>query len=178
MTWTTPGTAVPGQVLTSTYLNTQLRDNLNALRRPPMVKLGLDSSISPFTGNSIVSFSTADYDTDNMWDSGNPSRINFRTPGVYLIQIYLVFTATSAPTWISVETQVSSGLNVRRNIYWPYTLPQNSVSFVDRFTTNSHLRFLVGVSGGSGFAVLGSSVSDTGGANRTTYSATFLGDPT
>jgi hypothetical protein len=32
MTWTTPGTAVPGQVLTSTFWNAEVRDRFNTVR--------------------------------------------------------------------------------------------------------------------------------------------------
>lgn len=53
MTWTTPKTWVTGEVLTASDLNTQVRDNLDALKSPPTAQVLLDES-ADFTTTSTA----------------------------------------------------------------------------------------------------------------------------
>lgn len=93
MAWTTPETAVAGQVLTAAYLNTNVRDNTSFLFSPPMVKASrlTTQSIANVT-DTFATWTTQDIDTDNMF-APTSDTITINTTGVYLCQAQVVFAS-------------------------------------------------------------------------------------
>lgn len=106
MPWTTPETAVAGQVLTAAYLNTNLVANTNFLFSPPMVKC-IRSTTAAYTNATALAWPDADeYDTDSMHDTvTNNTRITIKTAGVYVITtgFFITFggTLTFATPWFT-----------------------------------------------------------------------------
>lgn len=88
MAWTTPRTWASGESVTSTVMNTHVRDNLNAIVSPPYVFVRANSTSTTLaTGGSWValSFDTEVSDAFNMWVSSAAPNINIATAGLYLI---------------------------------------------------------------------------------------------
>lgn len=70
MAWTAPSTWVATATLTAAQMNTQVRDNMNALREPEMVLVGRTANLT--IGNSSwtgVSWDTEVYDTHGAHDN-------------------------------------------------------------------------------------------------------------
>lgn len=86
MAWTTPRSWSTGETVTSTILNTHVRDNLNAIVSPPYAYLrapiGTDVGGSSST-HFAINFGTEVADTNGMFVSG--SRLTIATAGVYML---------------------------------------------------------------------------------------------
>ena len=87
-TYTAAGSATAGEVYTSSAHNVIVTD-VNNFIVPPMCRAALTSAINPYTSNTDISWSTdssgGGFDTDGMWDSGQPARVTFQTAGVYIV---------------------------------------------------------------------------------------------
>jgi len=86
MAWTTPRSWTAGETVTSTILNTHVRDNLNAIASPPYAYVRASNSTTVGASDQVaISFNTEVADTDNMFSSGVPTRLTISTAGLYLI---------------------------------------------------------------------------------------------
>jgi hypothetical protein len=84
--WTTPRSWSAGETVTSTILNTHVRDNLNAIVSPPyaFVRATTATALNS-SGWTAIAFNTEVADTDNMWVSSAATRMTINTAGLYLI---------------------------------------------------------------------------------------------
>lgn len=91
-----PATWVASTVVTSTQLNTEIRDTETFLISPPSAFIYQQTAQTLTTGGAgqLITFDTAQYqliDT-NVWSAGtNPSRITFKTAGYHLFTATLSF---------------------------------------------------------------------------------------
>jgi len=84
--WTTPRTYTAGETITSTILNTHVRDNLNGIVSPPYAYVRATTSTTLVSsGWTEISFNTEVVDTDTMYTSGSPTRLTAKTAGLYVI---------------------------------------------------------------------------------------------
>lgn len=83
MPWTTPETAVAGQVLTAAYLNTNLVANTNFLYQVPSVQVRRTSDLTSYASNTAITWQSEAWDTDTMWSSGTD--VTIKTAGIYLM---------------------------------------------------------------------------------------------
>lgn len=86
MAWTTPRSWSTGETVTSTILNTHVRDNLNAIVSPPYAYIRATTATS--VGGSAyvnISFNTEIVDTDSMYTSAAPTRLTIATAGLYML---------------------------------------------------------------------------------------------
>jgi hypothetical protein len=84
--WTTPRSWSAGETVTSTILNTHVRDNLNAIVSPPYAYIRATTATS--VGDSAytyISFNTQVVDTDNLYTSASPTRLTIATAGLYML---------------------------------------------------------------------------------------------
>ena len=84
MVWTTPRTWATGDVPTSGWMNTDLRDNQNFLYNVPRVR-AFHSGYFLFVNFTVLNLNTTReiYDTDNMWNSGSSHAADINTAGLY-----------------------------------------------------------------------------------------------
>ena len=98
MAWTTPGTAVAGEVLEAAFWNEQVRDNQSFLYTPPMVQCKRATSLT-YTSATNIAYDAENFDTDGMHDnSTNTSRITINTAGVYLFNLNVYMTIAGTTT--------------------------------------------------------------------------------
>jgi hypothetical protein len=94
MAFTTPGTAVAGEVLTAAFWNEQVRDNLSFLYTPPMCIVSRSSALT-YVSAADIAWNSEDIDTNAMFDSGASTKITIKTAGVYIVTLNVQFAATS-----------------------------------------------------------------------------------
>lgn len=97
MAWTNPSTAVSGEVLTAAVWNSDVRDNVKFLARPPSVRVERDATQS--LDNSTwteISFDVEAWDTDTMWSSTAATKVFAKTAGKYLVTGIGSFAASTA----------------------------------------------------------------------------------
>lgn len=99
MAWTTPSTLSARDRISAAFWNEQVRDNQSFLYTPPMVK-AVRTSDTAYTANTDItwqSVATVDrgYDTDAMWDSGDPTKITIKTAGIYQFTFQWFLTGSS-----------------------------------------------------------------------------------
>ena len=86
MAWTTPRSWTAGETVTSTIMNTHVRDNFNAIVSPPYAYVRATTSTTLSSGGwTEISFNTEVADTDAMFTSGSPTRLTAKTAGLYII---------------------------------------------------------------------------------------------
>ena len=83
MAWTTPGTAVAGDVLTAARWNSDVRDNTNFLYQVPSVQVRRTSDLTSYASNTAITWQSEAWDTDSMWSSGTD--VTIKTAGIYLV---------------------------------------------------------------------------------------------
>lgn len=100
MAWTTPGTAVAGEVLTAAFWNTNVRDNTNALSRGIVAR----SQITTSTANSQV-----------MADSGLSVTWTAESDRIYLIVFsgYLTKITNAGYVIIHITDATNTALTIR-----------------------------------------------------------------
>ena len=54
---------------------------------PPRGSVSADSGSFADDVSTAVTFSALKWDTDGMWDAGNPTRLTVRTPGLYQVSV-------------------------------------------------------------------------------------------
>jgi len=125
MTWTTPRTWQPGELVTAALLNEQLRDNLQTLydQRNMGVRVYRNSNQSiPTNTYTPISFTNALYDPQSLFSLSTPTRLTVILAGVYLITGHCQWSSTQAVrvaqlrlngiTPIASQSAVNSGLSV------------------------------------------------------------------
>jgi hypothetical protein len=84
--WTSPRSWVSGETVTSTILNTHVRDNLNAIVSPPYAYIRATTATSVGgSASANISFNTEIVDTDNLYTSASPTRLTIATAGLYML---------------------------------------------------------------------------------------------
>lgn len=100
------GTFSPGDILTAATMN-DVGTNLDNQRVKPMVEVRRTTTQS--TPNSQWAYTSYDasaaiFDTDSMWDSGNPTYITIQTAGVYLFSVQTCWaTNTSGSRFVVIH---------------------------------------------------------------------------
>lgn len=102
MGYTPPDTVTGSSVLTAALWNQQVRDNEEWLRKRPMCQVHRLTTWTA-SGTAISWTTTAAFDTDSMFSSATPTRITFKTAGIYSISSYIV--AVGAANWSLAQTQ-------------------------------------------------------------------------
>jgi hypothetical protein len=160
MAWTTPGTAVAGEVLTAAFLNTNLRDNTLALKHVSTLyasqvrtTLALGISATTFAGASEL-FSAG----DATWTADGTS--------TYLVEFFVPFVVTASATHTtnfglsdggSTQLALLGQINNLAGIGTPfharffYTPAAGSRSVNVRVWVTSNTSDLYGENAGSGF---------------------------
>ena len=84
MVWTTPRTWATGDIPTSGWMNTDLRDNQNFLYNAPRAR-AYHSGYKLFLNNTVTYITTTKeiYDTDNIWNTGTSHGAGIATAGLY-----------------------------------------------------------------------------------------------
>jgi hypothetical protein len=112
MAWTTPGTAVAGDVLTAARWNSDVRDNTTSLFKPPACFIYRTSADTAQNATWLrPTFDAELYDTDSMHDlSTNTQRITFNTAGIYVISagIYFENNSTSGERILCLSKNASN----------------------------------------------------------------------
>ena len=94
-TYTAAGTVAAGDVYTAAAHNIIATDVNNFIVPPACRLIRATAQTIPNSADTIISMSSAEYDTDSMATTGASSRITISTPGIYLIT-YEVKWATGA----------------------------------------------------------------------------------
>ena len=171
MAFTTPGTAVAGEVLTAAFWNEQVRDNANFLYAPPMVQVRRTTDINPYTNDAAIAWSGEAYDTDGMYtDATSTTNVNINTAGVYIINFVGRANTTSAtrilPAIRKAGTEIArveANLSTGQAIFGMSTIETLAVSDVITAT--------VGIVSGSGYIIKGAA----SGFEQTRLSLTWIG---
>lgn len=89
MAYTTPRTWVTGELVTSAYMNANVRDNVSALANPAACLAYRSGAQSIPTGvTTAIAFDSETYDTDAMHDSsGAQTKLTFNKAGIYIITL-------------------------------------------------------------------------------------------
>jgi hypothetical protein len=95
MAFTTPGTAVAGEVLTAAFWNTNVRDNIANLIVPPACRA--ERAVQTMNNGSImaVNFDTEAFDTDGMF-SATSNFITIKTAGIYVVTASVGLAASAS----------------------------------------------------------------------------------
>jgi len=84
--WTSPRSWVAGETVTSTVMNTHVRDNLNAIVSPPYAYIRATTATSVGgSGYANISFNTEVFDTNGLYTSASPTRLTIATAGLYML---------------------------------------------------------------------------------------------
>lgn len=106
MTWTSPRTWNPGEVVTAALLNEQLRDNLQSLYDARTMGARVYRTINqslPTATESVISFTNVLYDPQGLFDFGTATRLTAILSGVYLISGHVEFENVSALARVSLQ---------------------------------------------------------------------------
>lgn len=101
MPYTTPSTVTGSDVLTAALWNTQIRDNLEWLRKPQLACVYLQGTQPALAAGSTISWNAALYDTSTTpvtWSVGDPTKLYFRDAGVYDVTFNGRITTSVAQT--------------------------------------------------------------------------------
>lgn len=102
MAYTPPSTVTSSDVLTAALWNTQVKDNLNALYKPPACLVRRTTQQTPFTSGTAVTWEGAIYDTTGpgspMFSLASPTRVTIQVTGLYLVEAYIIISGTSTIT--------------------------------------------------------------------------------
>jgi hypothetical protein len=110
MGWTVPTTRATGELITAVEWNTDLVENLKALRDLPAAQIYYSSgSLSVPTGSSAyrIPLATVLYDTDGI-TTPTANVLTIRTAGVYLVTGWVIWTtnALSAASWVWATSSI------------------------------------------------------------------------
>lgn len=106
-----------GETPSEGELDLNIRDAVNFLLSPPRVSLSCgspqDIQVGPPAFQAFA-WDTEIIDTDEMWDSADPTKVRINTPGLYAVRAYLRYPYLT-------PTGVSYGLGLGRNTggQWP-----------------------------------------------------------
>lgn len=119
MGYTTPFTAVAGFGIPAANWNSQIRDSIEAVAKPPMCKLIRTSAWAATLPNNAVTevpFSSAKWDSaPAMFDVANPKRITFSVAARYEIKAAFYFSGAATGTYRGLQVNRFNSLGVNQN---------------------------------------------------------------
>lgn len=163
MAYTTPNTVSASDVLTSALWNTQIRDNMEFLYTGASCCLdqGVGTTQAFSNGTSVaVTYTAALWDSDPagaMWDAGNPTRINIKSDGIYVVNFSAALVSTGAMSnpeaYILESLGTGSAIYPRSDSVFGLTRTSGlyvnfNCTFIRRFTAGCYVESRVGSSGG------------------------------
>jgi hypothetical protein len=172
-TYGTVVTFTAGSVLTATQMNT-IGTAVNNLVVPASCQLVRTSDLTSYTSQTDVTFSSASWDTDSMFNAGTPTRITINTAGLYVVTmvgaVSATATMTAATPFIALNGSTSLAYHYvpvfsSTNHYWV-------TSFVYSFAASDFISFRVGFTGGSAYVVRGAATTQD---IQTRMSVTWIG---
>lgn len=146
MGYTTPNTVSGSDTLTAALWNTQIRDNMEWLRKPPACQVYRNASTAYTSG--AISFTTSAFDNDAMWSAASPSRVTIKTAGIYLIQSYLVVNGVSAAQGLQTTYYLNGTIQLAQTEYATSNLTLScSASAVMDLAVNDYIEVMAAHSG-------------------------------
>lgn len=115
MGYTTPNTVTGSDVLTAALWNTQVRDNLEWLRKPQNAMVYLTGAQPALSTGGTITWTTAAWDTSTSpvsWSVTDGSKVFVREAGIYMISGVMRATMTASHGSPSVYPTIS----VRRTL--------------------------------------------------------------
>jgi hypothetical protein len=174
-------TVSTGDVYTATAHN-NIVENVNNYRVPPSVRAVRTSNLTGYTSGDPITWQAEEWDTDgtgasSMWDSGDPTKLYFRTAGLYLVVFKVYVAASGAFTNLntgSALNALTSSTTTYVNGHGPGTgtAAFGIQSFIVPASAGDYMTFGAFFGGGSGYTVLGAA-SDA--FNQSSITATWLG---
>jgi hypothetical protein len=107
--YTPPSTVTGSDVLTAALWNTQVKDNLNELRNPPVARVTISSALTSYTGADI-SWAAAPLNVGSMWSAGSPTRITAPQTGLYLFSFTCNFSTGTGANVCFLEVNKNGNL--------------------------------------------------------------------
>lgn len=103
MAYTSPKTYSVGDVLTASDMNTYQRDNISYLYDLvfPLARCRVTktTNFNSTTSLTAISWETEVFDTDTMYDAGDPTKITITTAGVYIVTGLVVLQSGTAGSY-------------------------------------------------------------------------------
>lgn len=153
-----------GETPSEGELDLNIRDAINFLLSPPRVSLALgsppDIQVGPPTVQ-VLPWDTEYIDTDDMWDSSDPTKVHFNTPGLYVVRAYLRYpyiapsgvtyqlgigkntggqwsSLQTAPSRIAEDTRpASKDVNRSTSLWVSTTYPFQAGDYIEAFTAQT-----------------------------------------
>jgi hypothetical protein len=146
MAWTTPGTAVAGDVLTAAFWNSNVRDNETFLFTPPMciVRRNAAQAIADNT-NTSISFDTEDLDTDSMF-TPTSTDVTIKTAGIYMLS-GVAALQTAATTVIASRMRVNGNVVADNFLTGSAYASNANVTTIKKLAVNDVVTFQIYQSG-------------------------------
>ncbi len=115
MAFSNPSTKAVGSVLTAANWNEQVA-NTDFLARPPSVSLTRTTEQAlGTTAWRSVAWQSEGWDTDTMWSSTAPTRIDINTAGKYQVSANIPFTATAGNVTVRAGITVGGSTTAAPN---------------------------------------------------------------
>jgi hypothetical protein len=118
MGYITPNTVTGSDVLTAALWNTQIRGNMEGLRKPHSCEVRLDAGIANYASNAPIAWQALNWDTSSlalfpqqqppppMWSAGSPTRVFIRESGLYLVTLKVLAIASPNPNAVNLNLLV------------------------------------------------------------------------
>jgi hypothetical protein len=152
MAFTTPGTAVAGDVLTAAFWNSNVRDNLNFLYSPPSCRVVRTSDLTSYSSGADITWSSESWDTDTMFSTGTTITIN--TAGLYLLSFVGRANGTSVSRILpTIKVGGTSCVTLESALSTGDTL--FSISSIETLTVGAQITAAVSFVAGSAYVVQG-----------------------
>lgn len=123
MPYTTPNTVTGSDVLTAALWNTQIRDNLEWLRKPQNAMVYLQSTQPALSNGNTISWNAAAWDSSTSpatWSSSDPTKLYVRESGIYTLGGTMRMTTTASHTEPSVPTiSITRSINLLAMLVHP-----------------------------------------------------------
>lgn len=197
MPYTTPSTVTGSDVLTAALWNTQIRDNFEAVAKPPSVSVRLNTTISSYVDDTPIAWNaTENTPTPGMWAAGSPSLITVPEAGMYLVagtirintgpggNLRLLRVVKNGSTLVaeSAILAISQPTSVSQAQVLGGVAFAQSFSFVTRLAASDYIHLAVNVSGLNTFgastfprSIGGIAAADPNAAASTRASVTLIG---
>jgi hypothetical protein len=179
-TYNTISTFTSGQVLTAAQMN-EIGTNVNNYRVPPSVRAVRTSALSSYTSGAPITWqsdsASGGYDEDAMWDAGDPTKITFKTAGIYTVSLKVYLTCTATLTSMNLAAATNALTSATTTYVSGHAVDSTVAAFgVMTFTAkvaaNDYMTFGVFPKGGSAYIINGAA-SDA--FNQASVSATWIG---
>lgn len=94
-----PSTKATGALITAAVWNQDVVANTEFLAKPPSCRVQNSTEQSiPNSGQRSISWASESWDTDTMWSSTAPTRIDINTAGKYLVTAFVVWGGSTNST--------------------------------------------------------------------------------